>query len=178
MQVAVRSVRVLAQLEMRSVAKARGLTYMASIDVAVMMAIIYNDDQWWCIISYNYIYIIILMMLIMVMVIVVLMVVVFMVVVIMMMILMGLDYSNKWLQFKPILLICSSMRGELLSHCSCAQLCAHQQATVNWWKQYTPCWCDVCGAKKTNHCLYKTKKHNNNYGGVPKMGIPPSHPSH
>jgi uncharacterized membrane protein YcaP (DUF421 family) len=76
------------------------------------------------------------MMLIMVMVIVVLMVVVFMVVVfmvvvIMMMILMGLDYSNKWLQFKPILLICSSMRGELLSHCSCAQLCAHQQATVN-----------------------------------------------
>ena len=29
---------------------------MASIDVAVMMAIIYNDDQWWCIISYNYIY--------------------------------------------------------------------------------------------------------------------------
>jgi hypothetical protein len=30
---------------MRSVAKARGLTYMASIDVAVMMAIIYNDDQ-------------------------------------------------------------------------------------------------------------------------------------
>lgn len=45
---------VLAQLEMRPVAKARGLTYMASIDVAVMMAIIYNDDQWWCIISYIY----------------------------------------------------------------------------------------------------------------------------
>ena len=32
--------------------------------------------------------------------------------------------------------------------------------------------------KNPNHCLNKTNKHNNNYGGVPKMGIPPNHPSH
>ena len=104
---------VLAQLEMRSVAKARGLTYMASIDVAVMMAIIYHDDQWWCIISYIYNHsydadygeIVVLMVVLMV--------------VVIMMILMALDYSNKWLQFKPIL---------------CSTMC------------WSTCWCDVRGA--------------------------------